>query len=178
MCRCGAGFGGASGRCCAGCDGSLEQIDTWEKEETAKSAQQFFELDDCIDEIAAKLRRLDGLHVDGEIDRAEYAARKKPLLNEKIALEARRETLILTGLGYWLEPLRGVINAVRERNLPTAGVDPNELRDFVAKVGSNLSLNSRKVLWDWIPTYAPLSRRASFQEWWSLLEALRTCLED
>jgi DNA invertase Pin-like site-specific DNA recombinase len=145
----------------------LAQLDRWEQEEQDGLAGNLLLIDEGIEIVAAKLRRLNGLFVDEEIDRAEYAARKKPLLNEKIALEARRESLALTGLGYWLAPLRQQINAVWERNLPTAGVDLNELRDFVAEVGSHHRVNSRKVLWDWIPTYAPLARRASYEGWWS-----------
>ena len=110
--------------------------------------------------------------------RALDAASKKPLVHIKIALEARREEIAQKGAGYWLEPLRGVVNAVREKNLPTAGGDLSELRNFVAEVGSNHRLNSRKVLWDWNSHYAPLARRGSYPEWWSLLAKLRTTFED
>jgi hypothetical protein len=40
------------------------------------------------------------------------------------------------------------------------------------------SLKFRKVLWDWTPPYAPLSRRGAYIEWWSLLVDLRTIWED
>ena len=53
-----------------------------------------------------------------------------------------------------------------------------KLRDFLAEVGSNLSLNSRKVLWGWVPPYALLAQRASCSNWWSLLRVLRTYYED
>jgi site-specific DNA recombinase len=144
----------------------LEQLDRWEQEEQDGLAGRLLEMDRSLEKIAAKLRRLDDLRIEDEIAPDDYRARKKPLMNEKIALEARRETLGSTGLGYWLAPLRKQINAVRERNLPTAGVDLNELRDFVAEVGSHHRVNSRKVLWDWIPSYAPLARRGSYAEWW------------
>jgi hypothetical protein len=38
-------------------------------------------------EIEAKLRRLDDLYVDGELDREDYASRTKKLVNKKIAVE-------------------------------------------------------------------------------------------
>jgi hypothetical protein len=65
---------------------------------------------------------LNDLAVDGELDRAEYAARKKDLVNGKIALEARRSGIAHKGAMYWLEPRRELVNAVWERSLPAAGV--------------------------------------------------------
>jgi site-specific DNA recombinase len=149
----------------------LAQLDRWEQEEQDSLAGTLLKIDEGIEKVAAKLRRLNELYIEEELDRAEYTARKKPLLNEKVALEARRESYALTGLGYWLAPLRQQINAVWERNLPTAGGDLNELRDFVAEVGSHHRVNSRKVLWDWTPPYAPLSRRGAYIEWWRWRES-------
>ncbi|MFA5010195.1 MAG: recombinase family protein [Patescibacteria group bacterium] len=143
----------------------LRQLDDWEAEAVTNENAPALKLEIEIAGIAAKLRRLNDLHVDGEIDRAEYAARKRKLVNAKIALETQFGKIARQGVMYWLEPLRELINAVRESNLPAAGGDLLELRDFVAEVGSNLILNSRKVLWDWIPPYALLAERALCSDW-------------
>lgn len=63
------------------------------------------------------------------------------------------------------EPLRRPLKLVWDLKNAPAGVDLLKLRDKVAEVGSNWSLNSRKVLWDWIPPYALLSQRASYSSW-------------
>jgi site-specific DNA recombinase len=143
----------------------LRQLDQWESEEALNVSEESVKLESGVEEIEAKLRRLDDLHVDGEVDRADYTARKRKLVNAKLALEARLEKITRKGVKYWLEPLRELLNAVREPNLPTAGGDLVELRDFVAELGSNLSLNSRKVLWDWNLPYALLAERALCSEW-------------
>jgi hypothetical protein len=40
-----------------------------------------------------------------------------------------------------------------------------ELAELFVELGSNLSLNSRKVLWDWNLPYALLAERALCSEW-------------
>jgi hypothetical protein len=143
----------------------LEQIESWELEERSRGSAQAVEFRKEAEEIAAKLRRLDDLRIEGEIAPDDHRARKAKLVGEKIALEARIKAVASEGAGYWLEPLKDFVNAVWERNLPTAGGDLNELRDFVAEGGSNLSLNSRNVLWDWTAPYALLAERASCLDW-------------
>nr|MDQ3023857.1 hypothetical protein [bacterium] len=149
----------------------LAELDRRELEAATGTVGKMLELDLELGEIAAKLRRLNDLNIDGELDRTEYAERKRGLVNEKIAKEALKLKIARQGALYWLEPLREVLNAVRESNLPTAGGDPSELRNFVAKVGSNLRIESRKVLWDWVPTYALLAERGQYQEWWAILDS-------
>jgi site-specific DNA recombinase len=145
----------------------LEQLNKWELEEAARLGLGSAELHLEAEEIAAKQRRLTDLHVDGEIDRAEYLARKRELVNLKIALEARKRAIARDGQMYWLEPLRKSVKSVWERNLASAGGDLLKLRDLVAEVGSNLTLNSRKVLWDWNSPYALLAERGTRTDWWA-----------
>jgi site-specific DNA recombinase len=153
----------------------MRQLDAWEIEEGSRESAQVSELNLEVEKIAAKLRRLTDLHLDGEIERPDYTSRRRVLINEKIALETRMKLISQEGPFAWLEPLRKLLNAVRERNLPTAGGDLNELRDFIAEVGSNLTLNSRKVLWDWNPPYALLAERGSYGNWQPQRE-LNPCL--
>ncbi len=143
----------------------LEQIDSWALSETSRASAQLALLDADLKKIEAKLRRLTDLVLEGDLDRAEYRSRKAALIEEKAAKFESRKLIARQGAKYWLEPLRESISAVWERNLPTAGGDLLELRDFVAKVGSNLRLNSRKVLWDWNSPYALLAERALCLGW-------------
>ncbi len=143
----------------------MRQLDAWEVEEASREGAQIGELKIELEKIAARLRRLTDLHLDGEIERSEYSSRRRVLINEKIASETRLKLVSQEGALAWLEPLRKLLNAVRERSIPTAGGDLMELRNFVAEVGSNLTLNSRKVLWDWNSPYALLAERGSYGNW-------------
>jgi hypothetical protein len=145
----------------------LQQLDKWELEESSQSIAFSEKLREEAGTIEAKLSRMNDLVIDGEIDRAEYRARKQKLVNAKIALEARRRAFMREGQMYWLEPLRNFVKAVWEPNLAIAGSDLLKLRDFVAEVGSNLTLNSGKVLWDWLPPYALLAERDTRSNWWA-----------
>ena len=78
--------------------------------------------------------------------------------------------------------MRELINSVWESNLPVEvhdsfGGDLLELSDFVAKVGSNWILDSRKVLWNWSKPYSLLAERHQSLEWSGLLNALRSYYE-
>jgi hypothetical protein len=64
-----------------------------------------------------------------------------------------------------IEPMREPLKLVLDLKNALAGGDLRELRDFVAKVGSNLKLNSRKVLWDWNSPYALLAERGACKGW-------------
>ena len=156
----------------------LDQIDKWKTEGESRVSEQSVVLKEESIEIEAKLRRLNDLAVDGEIDRDEYTSRKGKFVNEKIVVESRLKLIAHEGAMYWLEPLRNFINAVREWNIPTAGGDLTKLRDFFAEGGSNLRIESRKVLWDWLKPHALLAERGLSSDWWSLLNALRTHFKD
>jgi site-specific DNA recombinase len=145
----------------------LDQIEKWKVEEESRASEQSPVLRAEAKEIEAKLRRLNDLAVDGEIDRQEYLSRKGKLVNEKIAVESRMKLIAHEGALYWLEPLREFVNSLWERNMREAGDDLLKLRDFFAEGGSNLRLESRKVLWDWLKPHALLAERGLNSDWWS-----------
>ncbi|MCD6217772.1 hypothetical protein J7L05_07910 [bacterium] len=136
-------------------------------EEASRVSEHSLDLRKDSKEIEAKLRRLNDLVVDGEIDREEYASRKKKFVNEKIATEKKVEVIASEGVMYWLEPLKEFVNTVWERNLQTVGDDNLKLRDFFAEGGSNHRIESRKVLWDWNLPHSLLAERGVRSEWWA-----------
>jgi len=144
----------------------LGQLERWEIDEASRTSEQRIALREESVEIEAKLRRLNGLVVDGEIDREEYSSRKAKLVNEKIVVEAKMKALAHDGVMFWLEPLRELINTVSERNLKTVGGDFLKLRDLIAEGGSNLLINSQKVLWNWNSPYEILASRGGRSDWW------------
>ncbi|MCC7479354.1 recombinase family protein [bacterium] len=149
----------------------LEQIDKWSAEEKEQTIGRIAEIELEMEKISAKLSRLNDLLVDGEMNRADYAARKKPLVEQRVALEARKAEIAHKGADWWLEPLRKQVNAVWLRNLQTAEGDPMKLRELLSQACSNQSVESRKVLSDWNSHYAPLARRGEFKDWWALLDS-------
>ena len=156
----------------------LNQIEIWEIEAVSRVSEQSLTLKKEAKEIGVKLRRLNGLYVDGEVDREEYTSRKKNLVNEEISLEKRIKAIASDGAMYWLEPLKEFVNRLWERNLREAVGDPLKLRDFVAEGGSNLLIESQKVLWNWNSPYEILASRGVCSDWLTVVTKLRTYFED
>lgn len=136
--------------------------------ESAKSGRDnaaLAELDREHMTIQTRLSRLADLYVGGDLDRAEYNARKSGLIDRKVALVEARKKIALGADVTKFERLRQPIRLVLDWQNAPAGVDLFKLRELIAQVGSNWTLDSRKVLWDWLPPYAPLSRRACYTDW-------------
>ena len=153
------------------------EIGKWENEDRSRTGALLSKADAEYRKIQARLSRLAELYVDGELDRAEYTVRKRELVELKTEVFAKKKQIAEGGVGTWLEPLRDLINSVRERSLPTGGDDLFELSNFVARVGSNLYLDSRKVLWDWSKPYSLLAERHSCTGWRSLWDDYRDLFE-
>jgi site-specific DNA recombinase len=145
----------------------LEQIDRWGDEEKPKLREAKKALRSGIRDIEAQLRNLTDLAVEGLVDRADFAARKRKLINKKIALEGRLASFSARGVNAWLEPLRSFVNAVWEPNIQTAGADPLNLRDLVAEAGSNLLIHSGKLVWSWSEPFATVAAREESNKWWA-----------
>jgi site-specific DNA recombinase len=143
----------------------LAEIDKLESDSESRVRAELHRLDDEYSTIQTRLSRLADLYVGGEIDRADYNARKAVLIDRKVMNVERRKQVAGDGGSRMFEPLRRPLKLVWDLKNAPAGVDLLKLRDKVAEVGSNWSLNSRKVLWDWIPPYALLSQRASYSSW-------------
>ena len=115
--------------------------------------------------IQTRLSRLADLYVGGDIDRAEYNARKSELIDRKVALIEGRKEIAKGAAGMKFEQMKQPLELVRDWKNASAGGDLLKLRALCAQVGSNWILDSRKVLWDWVSHYAPLARRASYTKW-------------
>ncbi len=143
----------------------LAEVDSLSVSHTSRQSGQSKELDLAFGTIQTKLARLADLYVEGELDRADYHARKEKLLNEKIALMELRKKIATDTGGMKLERMKKPLSLLLDWRKRKAGVDLSELRNFVAEVGSNLRLNSRKVLWDWNSPFALLAQGGSYTCW-------------
>jgi len=135
------------------------------------------EVDSEIEAIQARVSRLADLYIERDISRAEYTARKESLLSEKIALLERRKKVVDTTGRQRIELMRQGLKPLQDWNSSVAGDDHKKLRDFVSEVGSNLKLNSRELLWDWISPYCTLASRGVCTDWLTTQDEFRTWLK-
>jgi site-specific DNA recombinase len=143
----------------------LAEIETVASAKTGKDNFALSELDREQKDIQTRLSRLADLYVGGDLDRAEYNARKSGLIDRKVALVEARKKIAQGADVTKFERLRQPLELILDWKNAPAGSDPEKLHGLAVQVGSNWVLDSRKVLWDWLPHYAPLSRRASYASW-------------
>ena len=143
----------------------LAEVEKMESSKSGRDTVALTELDKEFKEIQTRLSRLADLYIGADIDRAEYNARKSELIDRKVAVLESRKKIAKGAVGMKFEQMRKPLELVLDWKNASAGVDLLKLRGYAEQVGSNYELDSRKVLWDWIPTYAPLARRASYTGW-------------
>jgi site-specific DNA recombinase len=143
----------------------LAEIEKAESESESRISGRISELDAEFGTIQSRLSRLADLYTDGEIDRADYNARKSLLIDRKVALVERKREFATDGGSRMFELMRQPLKLVQDWKNAPAGGDLSKLRALAAQVGSNWVLDSRKVLWDWVSPYALLAERASYTNW-------------
>ena len=127
-------------------DLAVSQLEQEQKAEAQSWASDLRELKTTLASFEDKHRRLTDLYIDGSVPAEEYHRAKERLLrsrrelSEKIAfLEKNRDTR--------LEPAIRFIRGLAEPRRVAEGGDPEKIRDFLKKVGSNLTLRDGKVRW-------------------------------
>ena len=136
---------------------------SWDLE--SRASGQFSKIDSESEMIKSKISRLADLYIENDLSRAEYLVRKEKLLEKKIALLERRKKIINMTETRRLEQMRKPLELLQDWNSGASGVDHKKLRDFVTEVGSNMKLNSRELLWNWISPYCILASRGVYSTW-------------
>jgi len=103
------------------------------------------DLRDQVKVIEDKIDRLLDSHLDGLIEKDEYAAKKKKFLNHKIDLEEKIATISRKG-DYWLEPMRTFISEAKQAGIIALQENLSAKRDFLQKIGSNPRLAARRLM--------------------------------
>ncbi|MBU1083378.1 recombinase family protein [Patescibacteria group bacterium] len=143
----------------------LNEIDKISGSLESRANGQFSKIDSESQKIQSKVSRLADLYIENDLSRAEYLARKEKLLSEKVALLERRRKIANTTERMRLEQMRKPLELLQDWISCASGVDHKKLRDFVSEVGSNMKLNSRELLWNWISPYSILASRGSYSTW-------------
>jgi site-specific DNA recombinase len=143
----------------------LIEIDTISGSLESRANGQFLKIDSQTQDIQARISRLADLYIENDLSRAEYLARKEKLLSEKVALLERRRKIVNMTENRRLEQMRKPLELLQDWISCASGVDHKKLRDLVTEVGSNMKLNSRELLWNWISPYCILASRGVYSTW-------------
>jgi len=146
-------------------EGFMGKLKIKESKVESRENGQYLDIEAKAEEVQAKISRLADLYIEREITRAEYTARKEVLLGEKVALLERRKRLLRYTPRIQLEQMKKPLEVLQDWHSGGAGGDYEKLREFLSEVGSNFSLNSRKLLHDWLSPYEILASRGRFSSW-------------
>lgn len=108
-----------------------------------------------LDKITQKVDLLLDRHLDDVISKEELLRKKSQLLSEKRTIEEEIFSL-QNDKNSWLGPFRDWVLLCQEaENMSFTKPHYHEMRDFLKKSGSDLTLKDKKIRCDW-PNYRPL----------------------
>ncbi len=122
----------------------LRKLET-EKYQSSQSSKALADaLQTQILSLESKLDKLLDAHLEGTIDRGAYMAKKEKLLSEKIELEEKAAKIRNAG-SDWLEPMREfILDSNTAKKVADEG-DLIRIRAFLQKVGSNFTVEGKKL---------------------------------
>ena len=135
-------------------------------EETAKQNVEKLskDLNRQLASIQLKLDKLLDSFLEGIVIRADYLKSKDQLFNQKQEIQAKVEQFRRNQI-YWLEPLKNHILLAGSGEKTATSGSLNEKREVLKSIGSNFSLNQRKLTFNWQKPWARRSARATIRSY-------------
>ena len=124
-------------------DNMLAKLNEEEKSAIKSSSSLIDEVKTQITATESKLDKLLDDRLEGLLDKDDYLRKKEQLINQKIDLEDKIQSIRQTG-NNWLEPMREFIFANKQTKKVANGGDNLEIRAFIKKIGSNFILQGKK----------------------------------
>ena len=120
----------------------IEQIETERAEDTDSRQETLQSFRSQIAENSEKLERLMQAYLDKTLSLDEYRQAKNQLVCRKQELKEKL-TAAETNRGNWFEPCLRLVKAAKQSLFLTENGSDNERRDFLRKIGSNLTISNR-----------------------------------
>jgi site-specific DNA recombinase len=142
----------------------LEKLEEDKKEAYSNVERLTRELNNKLSAIQMKLDKLLDSYLEGIVTKADYLKSKDQLFSQKQDIQAKIEQFQKNQI-YWLEPLKNhILLASSGRKTATSG-SLDEKREVLKSIGSNFSLNQRKLTFNWQKPWARLSARATIRNY-------------
>ncbi|MCP4653341.1 MAG: recombinase family protein, partial [Candidatus Omnitrophica bacterium] len=94
--------------------------------------------------LNARMEKLLDAHLDCVIERDEYVAKKQKILNEKIEIQEKIKDFGEKG-NHWLERAISFVEEAKQAKITAIAENLSSRRDFLKKIGSNLTLSKQKL---------------------------------
>ncbi len=122
----------------------LNKVDEWEREETTASGSEMQNLSSQIKASDERMDKLVSTYLDGDVPKENYLKRKDVLMRSLAALQEKKKDFE-RGRKNWVEPLREWVLDTKQAMELSSSDDLHEISDFVRKVGTNPSIESKSM---------------------------------
>ena len=142
----------------------LSQIDVWEKDQKNSSNNFVEKIDEKLKQVSGKLDKLVDAFLDGMIDKEIYLVKKDELVNQKTSFWQEKKDFRVKSKN-WFEPIRKFVKAAHRAEKLALSDDYEEIKSYAEKIGSNIYLHDRKVVFSFkkpfslIPKYISTTPR-------------------
>ena len=132
--------------CDAYTDWMLAKVDIWERERKATSHSSILQLSESIKASEAKMEKLVGVYLDGDLPKEVYLKKKDKMMLASLALQDQLKA-VEGGRLLWVEPLRQWILDTKQANFLAHSNNLYEIKAFVQKIGTNPIIRDRTARW-------------------------------
>ena len=120
----------------------LQRVEQWEHEEKHSSHSGAQNLSDTIKASEARLEKLVGSYLDGDIPKDIYIKKKDEIMRATLTLKEEKKDFDTKG-NDWVEPLREWILDTKQANFLSSSDNFEEIASFVKKVGTNPTVRDK-----------------------------------
>ena len=134
-------------------DYMLGKVENWDKVDKQSSGSRTEQMKSNRKEIERKLDALVDLHLNGDIERETYIAKKDVLMRQKLSLDADLSS-VRRGRKNWVEPLRKWILDSQRAGFLASSTNYAEIRKFVRSFGTNPAMRDKTISISFCPPSA------------------------
>ena len=143
-------------------DYMLGKVEEWDKVDEQSSGSHVERMKTNRKEIERKLDALVDLHLNGDIEREVYIAKKDVFMRQKLSLDADLSS-VRRGRKNWVEPLRQWILDSQHAGFLASSTNYAEIREFVRSFGTNPAIRDKTISISFCPpSELARARRAQF----------------
>ncbi len=125
-------------------DYMLKKVEVFEHEEIHASGNRLGQMKEDLKALEAKLDTLVDLHLNGDIEREAYLAKKDSLMRQKISLQVKSSSARAERKN-WVEPLRKWILDSKHAGFLATSENLHETRDFLRSFGTNPAMKDKTI---------------------------------
>ena len=122
----------------------LNKVNEWERQENMTNGNEIQNLSSKIRAGEERMEKLVSAYLDNDIPKPIYLKRKDEIMRSVASLNGEKKTFE-AGKKKWVEPLRAWVLDTKQAMDLGSSDDLHEISDFVRKVGTNPSIQSKSM---------------------------------